>query len=567
MKLLPVLGVIVFLFSCNSEVTKPKDNQETNKKVFQAAVSTISPEATAVGKFILESGGNAFDAAIAVQFALAVAYPRAGNLGGGGFAVMCTQDGEINSIDFREKAPLRASTDMYLDVLGNPIEGKSLIGALASGVPGTVKGLWEMHKKYGSQPWSDLIKPAIQLAEKGFRVSKQEADKLNEYQEEFQKVNISPNGPFFEKNFSPGDTVLQPILAQTLTLIADSGAAGFYQGSVARKMVANIQFGGGVISLEDLKKYEAVFRKPIEGKLNSHKVVSMGPPSSGGVALIQLLNGAQMIHTAGLGHNSGANLHLYTEMMRRVYADRTTHLGDPDFYPVPVEKLVHPEYLMERYMTIKPTEKTKSEDIKAGHSERIESYETTHFSVLDKYGNAVSMTVTLNSNYGCKYFLPSVGFFMNNEMDDFSVKPGVANQFGLIGGMANAIEPEKRMLSSMSPTIVMRDREPVLIIGTPGGSTIITTVFQVIMNVMEFDMPLQEAIDAGRIHHQWQPDFVVYEEGKISGKSINDMSSLGHVMIPKPSLGIVNAIYVSPAGETFAGADTTRYMGSAVVLP
>ncbi|MCB0481397.1 MAG: gamma-glutamyltransferase [Flavobacteriales bacterium] len=565
MKQLFSLFLFLACLSC-AEPDKPNFSETDEALFFEPAVSSVTHEATQVGIEILKNGGNAFDAAVAIQFALAVTYPRAGNLGGGGFAVISTSDGRTNSIDFREKAPLLATKNMYCDASGELIKDKSILGALAAGVPGTVSGMWHLHKKYGSLTWNELIMPSVKLARNGFTISRLEAIKLNESKVLFDQVNPGQIGPFFKEQFEEGDTLIQEKLAKTLQLLADSGISVFYGGQVGEKMVNDIQDAGGIITKADLEKYEAVFRAPVEGWLGTHRVISMGPPSSGGVALIQLLNGAQMIHSAGLGHNSAANLHLYTEMMRRVYADRTTHLGDPDFHPVPVEKLVHPEYLMERYRTIDLKGKTNSEDIKAGKAERIESYETTHFSVLDREGNAVSMTVTLNSSYGCKLWLPSVGFFLNNEMDDFVAKKGVANQFGLLGGSANAIEPEKRMLSSMTPTIILDENKPILILGTPGGSTIITTVFQVIMNVMEFDMPLQEAIDVGRIHHQWQPDYIAIEKGKISAKAENDLRALGHMVIPIESLGIVNAIQVNVAGKTFAAADTTRYMGSAIVL-
>lgn len=555
------------LLSCSTEAPqKEAVKVKEEKKVYQAAVSSVTPEATWVGKQILEQGGNAFDAAVAVQFALAVTYPRAGNLGGGGFAVICTKDGEINSLDFREKAPLKASKDMYLDKNGLPIKDKSLFGALAAGVPGTVKGMWELQQKYGSLSWEEVLAPAIELASEGFVISKHEAERLELAKDDFVKANEYKGGPFLSNELKQGDTLIQSQLAASLSKLAKEGEKAFYDGEIGMKMVNDIQQNGGIISLEDLLKYEAVWRDPVIGYFGNYEIVSMGPPSSGGIALIQLLNGAHAMGLSDYHHHDATVLHLYTEMMRRVYADRTRHLGDPDFYPVPIEKLIHPRYLEDRFTQIDSKNKTNSSDIKPGKAERIESFETTHFSVLDKEGNAVSMTITLNSSYGCKLWLPSVGFFLNNEMDDFSVKDGVPNQFGLIGEAANAIEPEKRMLSSMSPTIVRMDKEPVLIVGTPGGSTIITTVFQVIMNVCEFMMPLQEAVNSGRIHHQWQPDMVNYEEGRISGKNINDFRARGHLVLPTERLGIVNAIQVLGNGKTLAAADTTRYMGSAIVL-
>ena len=560
-----IVGLI--LSSCTPEPQKiSQEKLEEQKAVYQAAVSSVSPEATEVGVQILRNGGNAFDASIAVQFALAVTYPRAGNLGGGGFAVLSTSTGDINSLDFREKAPLKASADMYLDNNGMPIKGKSLIGALAAGVPGTVMGMWEIHQKYGSKKWEELLSPAIKLAGDGFRLSKYEVERLKQAKNNFKKANKNQKGPFLDHEFVDGELFVQEVLAKSLQLIADSGVSIFYGGEVGRLMVDDIKGNEGIISLEDLRKYQAIFRSPVVGKFKEYEVLSMGPPSSGGIALIQLLQGSRQLELGKYGHNETPTLHFYTEMMRRVYADRSTKLGDPDFVPIQTNKLIGSNYLWESFDEIDKHSKTNSEDVMAGKSERIESVETTHFSVLDKEGNAVSMTITLNSSYGCKLWLPSVGFFLNNEMDDFVVKKGVANQFGLIGGQANAIEAEKRMLSSMTPTIVRKNKKPILIVGTPGGSTIITTVFQTVMNVLEFEMPLQEAVDAPRMHHQWQPDVITVEEGRFDSVVLVELGELGHEIKTKPGLGIVNAISVSENGETSAVSDDSRYMGSAVVI-
>lgn len=557
-----LLAILIAFVGCAPEGTK-KSREATPK--YEAAVSTVSPEATQVGLEIMEQGGNAFDAAIAVQFAMAVTYPRAGNLGGGGFAVLHTKDGQSDALDFREKAPLKSSKDMFLDEEGKVQKDKLLLGGLAGGVPGSVRGMMELHEKYGSLEWNKLVEPAVKLAREGFEISSFEATRLNNYQEDFKSVN--PDSiPFLKDEWKEGDTLIQVKLAETLQLIADSGAQIYYEGSLAKAIANDIQSAGGIISEEDLNRYAAVYREPVIGTYRGLEVISMPPPSSGGIALIQLLNGAQKFAVHNWGHNSPKTLHIYTELMRRVYADRTTFLGDPEFYPVPTENLIEDNYLDDRFTAIDLEKKTNSSDIKAGKAARIESFETTHFSILDKWGNAVSITTTLNGNYGSKLWLPNVGFFLNNEMDDFSAKPGIPNQFGLIGGMANSIEPEKRMLSSMTPTIVTRQKEPILILGTPGGPTIITSVFQTILNVIEFQMDLEEAVNAPRMHHQWQPDLIYLEKGKFDEAVIDSLEVMGHEIYETPQLGTICAISISPSNETTAVSDSRRYISAAKVM-
>jgi len=561
-----ILGFILIAtiaVSCG-EGTKKNEVQKVEKPKYEAAVSTVSKEATHIGIDILNKGGNAFDAAIAVHFALAVAYPEAGNIGGGGFTVYHDEFKESGCIDYREKAPMKASENMFLDSKGNVIKGLSLNGALAGGVPGSVDGMWEIHEKKGSIPWKELLQPAIKLAKEGFVISSLEAEKLNKYQVDFLKFN-SDTIPFVG-NWKEGDTLIQTALGRTIELIADSGASVFYTGSIGKKFATNVQENGGIIMQEDLVRYSAAFREPVVGNFRTYKIVSMPPASSGGIALIQLLNGAEKYPIFSWGHNSPKTLHFYTELMRRVYADRTTFLGDPEFYPVPTEKLVDKDYLDKRFIEISDDKKTNSEDVRAGNAERIESYETTHYSILDNKGNAVSTTTTLNGNYGSKVWLPNVGFFLNNEMDDFSVKAGVPNQFGLIGGQANSIEPEKRMLSSMTPTIVLKEEEPVLIVGSPGGSTIITSVFQTIINVLEFEMDLQEAVDAPKMHHQWQPDVVILEENKFDEATVEALKNRGHVVEFTPKLGIMNCIFINNKKQSQAVGDITRYIGYGEVI-
>lgn len=564
MKKLVGLFLISYLLVGCGETTK-KTTTETNvKHKYEAAVSTVSKEATQVGIDILNQGGNAFDAAIAVHFALAVTYPEAGNLGGGGFTVYHDEFKESGCIDYREKAPLKATENMFLDEKGNVIKGLSLYGALAGGVPGSVDGMWEIHQSKGSMPWKDLLQPAIKLAKTGFTISSLEAEKLNNYQTDFVKYN-SDTIPFV-RNWKEGDTLIQKALGRTIELIADSGAGIFYTGLVGKMLATNVQENGGIITRDDLIKYSAAFREPVKGNYRTYEILSMPPSSSGGIALIQLLNGAEKFPIRGWGHNSPKTLHIYTELMRRVYADRTTFLGDPEFYPVPTEKLVDKNYLDERFIEISDDKKTNSSEVKSGKADRIESYETTHYSILDNKGNVVSTTTTLNGNYGSKVWLPAVGFFLNNEMDDFSAKAGVPNQFGLIGGKANSIEPEKRMLSSMTPTIVLKEGEPKMIVGTPGGSTIITSVFQTILNVLEFDMELQAAVDAPKMHHQWQPDLIILEKNKFDENTISALKEKGHVIEFTDRLGIMNCIFIDENKKSQAVGDITRYTGFGSVI-
>ncbi|MFH2131658.1 MAG: gamma-glutamyltransferase, partial [bacterium] len=472
-------------------------------------VVSAHPLASQTGIDILKQGGNAFDAAVAVQFALAVVYPSAGNIGGGGFLVYRTGDGQVGSLDFREKAPLKAHRTMYLDKSGHPIPRLSLDGALAVGVPGTVDGMVQIAGKLGSLPFADLVQPAINLARDGVLLTAKQANGYNQAREAFLKLNSHRPYVVKDEPWQAGDRLVHADLAETLERIRDRGREGFYGGKTAALLVAEITRGSGLISLEDLAAYRSVWREPIVGSYRSTTVISMPPPSSGGIALLQLLKASEKINFKTFGHNDDRSVHMMTELERRVYADRAVFLGDPDFYGVPVRSLLSNRYLAGRMSTIDPDQKTDSTEVRAGTLLPAESQETTHFSVVDQWGNAAAITTTLNGGYGSKVFVEGAGFLLNNEMDDFSIKPGVPNMYGLVGGEANAIEPGKRMLSSMTPTILEKDGRLFMVVGTPGGSTIITSVYQTILNVVEHGMTMQQAVSAGRVHSQWLPDQIV----------------------------------------------------------
>ena len=523
-----------------------KLSYSSNKNALGSQAMVVSPHplASEVGLSILQAGGNAVDATIAVQFAQAVVYPRAGNIGGGGFMVIRMKNGETATIDYREKAPRKAHRNMYLDEAGNIIPGLSTKGHLAAGVPGTVDGLIQAHEKYGKLPFSQLIQPAIELAEKGYPVSLTEAKRLNRFQPDFKAVNDDPN-PFIREGWKEGDMLVQTKLASTLRRIQQKGRAGFYKGKVAKAIVKEMKEGNGIISKRDLAKYRAQWRDAVTGQYKDYKVISMPPPSSGGVALLQLLKMVEDHPIEEWGFHDPRTIHLMVEAERRAYADRSQHLGDMDFYPVPIDSLLSKDYVDGRMANFSPNKASLSSDILAGafQGQIKESFETTHSSIVDKDGNAVSLTTTLNSNFGCKVWVDEAGFFLNNEMDDFSSKPGVPNQFGLVGAEANAIQAGKRMLSSMTPTIIEKDGDLFMVIGAPGGSTIITAVFQVFLNVAAFGMDLEEAVNASRVHHQWLPDRILVEKNGMNEELKEKLKALGHQLYEVNYMAVIKAIH------------------------
>ena len=470
--------------------------------------------ATEVGKTILDQGGNAIDASVAVAFALAVVLPRAGNIGGGGFLVLHNAEENKNyALDYREMAPAAADRDMYLNEDGSINKSTSRLGYLAGGIPGTVAGMWEAHQKFGSMPWKDLLKPAIQLAKEGFKVSPFMADSINRAHSSMKDYPSTVKIFFPEFPLKPNHNLVQKDLAATLQRIAKNGRDGFYKGKTAKMFAAAMKKNNGLITEDDLKNYKAVWRDPLVGNYKDFKIVTMPPPSSGGVHLIQMLNVLSNFDLKKLGHNSRDYTLLLSEVMKYAYADRSKYLGDPDFYEVPVTKLIEQVYAASIANSITIGKITSSDEIYPGAMLPPEGMETTHFSISDKFGNTVSNTYTINSSYGAKVVVEGLGFLLNNEMDDFSDAPGIPNQFGLLGGEANKIEAYKRPLSSMTPTIVFLKDKPYLITGSPGGSRIITTVLQMILNVIEFDMEVSDATVQPRIHHQWKPDVLGLEKG------------------------------------------------------
>jgi len=531
-----------------------------------AMVVSAHELASQVGVEILQRGGNAVDAAVATGFALAVVYPAAGNLGGGGFMVIRWPDGRATTLDFREKAPRRSHRDMYLDPKGQVIQGASTLGYLASGVPGSVAGLTLALEKYGTMKLKDVLKPAIRFAEKGFPVSYQFAEDLRRHADNFR--NFPASARVFLKEDQPyqeGDRFVQKDLAATLKLIAKQGRDAFYRGKIADLMAVDMAKHGGLITKEDLASYRAVERPPVLGTYRGHKLISMGPPSSGGVCLIELLNILEGYDLKGTGFNSSRTIHLLAEAMRRVYADRAQYLGDPDFVSIPVAGLISKDYAAKHRSTIDETKATPSHLVRAGTPPADEPPQTTHYSVVDENGMAVAVTTTLNDSYGSKVVVEGAGFLMNNEMDDFSLKPGHPNLYGLVGGDANAIAPGKRMLSSMTPTIVEKDGKLFMMVGTPGGSTIITTVAQVIMNVIDHRMPLQEAVDAPRVHHQWLPDQLSIEKRALPVDVIENLTRLGHNVVERDGYpGDVQAIMIEPDTKVVLGASDARGEGRAV---
>lgn len=551
MKNIILIVFTFFLFSC--------------AEVYQPAVVSARKEATQIGLEIMKNGGNAYDAMIATHLALAVVHPTAGNIGGGGFFVYKDQDGTSGTLDFREMAPGSAYKDMYLDIDGNVIPDMSTLGGASVGVPGSISAIFEIHSKFGSLPIEELFKPAIDLAKDGFVVTKKQSNSLTGKLEDFIKINGEKS--LYSKRYFEGDTIKNIKFAETLKKISEFGPEAFYEGEIAEMIVRDVKKSGGIMTIDDLKNYKSVWRDPVKFKYKDLEIISMSLPSSGGILIGQILKSIEDYDIKSFGHNSVEAVQLMVELERRAYADRSHFMGDPDFMNLPVYELIDKEYVNERMKNFSWDKATPSSEVKHGNIIINESDETTHYSIIDKYGNSVSVTTTLNNSYGSKVFVEEGGFFLNNEMDDFSSKPGYPNFYGLIGSEANSIKAGKRMLSSMTPTIVLKNNKPSLIVGTPGGSTIITSVLQTILNVYEFDMDIQDAVNAPRFHHQWLPDVVIFEEGSLDKVKDSILKSKNYFVIslpiqmetggmsPRSSIGAVDAIFIDEKGKVSTGAD------------
>ena len=567
MKKIIILLLALLIFSCQQENKKVVVEQNltlanVKKEIVKesiiadsAMVVSAKEEASKIGIQILKKGGNAFDAMIATELALAVSFPVAGNIAGGGFMVYRTHYGEIGALDYREKAPIHASSNMYLDEYGDFISKKSKIGALAVGVPGTIAGIFAVHEKLGSLPIEEIIAPVIALATNGYVLTEKQAKRIIYFKESFLKTNNSES--LYTKEYKAGDTIKNIALANTLKRISENGRAEFYKGETGKAIVDFLQSKNGIITMEDLNAYEAEWRAPIVFNYKELRIISMSPPSSGGICLAQILKFIEPYPIKSYGHNSTKTIQVLTEAERRAYADRSFYLGDPDFIDIPMDELISDEYLKGRMDNFSFDKATSSDSLSYGIIPGYESDETTHYSIVDKFGNAIAVTTTLNGAYGSKLYSNKLGFFFNNEMDDFSAKPGEPNMYGLIGGKANAIAPQKRMLSSMTPTLVEKDGAFWMTLGTPGGATIITSVLQTILNVYEFDMDMQQAVDAPRFHHQWFPDIVRFEPNYFPKDSLNYLIEKGYQVIENNStiLGKVDGIRILPNRKLEGGAD------------
>ena len=554
-KLIQVLILILF-FNCKETVKKSETNPTKRGLVTdKAMVVSARKEASKIGTEIMKLGGNAFDAMMATEMALAVTYPYAGNLGGGGFLVYRMADGEVGALDYREKAPLAAIKGMYLDEDGNIIKGKSTLGSLAIGVPGTIAGVFKAQERFGHLDIVTILKPVIELAENGFTITQKQELRFKEYDSLFKVINGKEI--LFNKNQSAGKKLKNLALTETLKRISKNGRDEFYKGETAQKLIAHLKEKGSIITMEDLARYEAKWRKPIQFQYDDLTITSMSPPSSGGICLNQIMSMVEDFDLSNYGHNSLKTIQVLVEAEKRSYADRSYYLGDPDFIEIPIETLTSDVYLHERIKDFSFEKATPVDSISHGEIVGYESEETTHYSIVDQFGNAVAVTTTLNGGYGSKVYADELGFFLNNEMDDFSSKPGEPNYYGLIGAEANSIAPEKRMLSSMTPTIVEKDGELYMSVGTPGGSTIITSVLQVILNVHEFDMTMQEAVNAPRFHNQWLPDEIRMEPNSFDKKTIKKLEARDYTINERRSaiIGIVDGILILDNGKLEGGAD------------
>lgn len=554
MRYLLILIIFFSFISCGNEYTP--------------TVVSARKDASDIGIEIMKKGGNAFDAMIGVQLALSVSHPTAGNIAGGGFMVYKLKDGTDGTLDFRETAPNGSFEKMYQDENGNVIGGLSSTGGLAVGVPGTVSAIFEIHKKFGTLPIEELFQPSIDLANNGYLVTKYLEDELNEKRDDFIKLNGSNS--IYSKKYKSGDTITNEMYANTLIEIMNKGADGFYKGKVAEDMIKTISESGGIMTMEDLSEYKSVWRDPVRFKYKDYDIISMSFPSSGGVILGQMMKAIENFDLSKIEHNSPEYVQLLTEIERRAFADRSDLMGDPDFMDLPVYEFMDEKYIKDRMSTFSWDKATPSSEIKPGKIIFNESYETTHFSILDKEGNAVSVTTTLNNSFGSKVFVENSGFFLNNEMDDFSSKPGYPNFFGVIGSEANSIQPKKRMLSAMTPTIVLKNNKPHLILGSPGGPSIITSVFQTILNVLEYNMNVNDAVSSPRFHHQWYPDLIVMEDEAYSNDLNSILSQKNYLIVKLPieedtlgvykrsDIGAVDAILIDYNGKVFGGPDLRR---------
>jgi gamma-glutamyltranspeptidase/glutathione hydrolase len=534
-------------------------SQNTTKPLIQAQngmVVSTHPVSSEIGLNILKNGGNAIDAAVAVNFALAVCHPAAGNIGGGGFLVYRKSNGKSFTLDFREKAPLNAHRDMYLDSDKNIIPNKSQSGIFSVGVPGTVDGMYRMHKKFGKLPWEKLLQPSIDLAKNGVILTEKEARGLNRQRADFILYNPGKKYMLNDKGWVKGDTLIQIDLANALERILLNKRKGFYAGKTAELLINEMALQNGIISQKDLDNYKSKWRKPILSQYKNYSIIGMPPPSSGGIALAQLLKMVEKYPMKSWGINSDSTIQTIIEAERRVFADRSKWLGDPDFIKIPVNELLDDDYLKNRIGNMSFDLATASKEVHAGKFSAYESPETTHYSIIDQLGNAVSITTTLNNSYGSKVFVGGAGFLLNDEMDDFSAKPGFPNLYGLIGSKANEIQPQKRMLSSMTPTIVEENGQLKMVVGTPGGSTIITSVFQVVLNSLEFGLNMQESVEFPRFHHQWQPEATNFETKRFSKEQLDRLKRKNYLFNEVGGIGLVEGILVLPNGQLQGGADS-----------
>ncbi len=535
-----------------SKAVNPYQYSVTKSGVFnRASVTSAHPLASMVGAEIMKQGGNAFDATIATQFALAVVYPGAGNIGGGGFTLARKKDGSLIGIDYREAAPSKATRDMYLDAAGNAQDALSQNGHLASGVPGAVAGIFAT-LPHAKLPFAQLIQPAIDLARFGFVITEREASSLHGTKKDFIKYSTKPSAFVKESKWKVGDTLIQQELASTLTRIQKNGAKGFYEGETAALIVEEMKRGGGIISLEDLKSYQAKLRAPVVFNYRGYGVISFAPPSSGGILIGQMLTMMEPFNVQKMGFQTPESVQLMIEVERRAYADRAAHMGDPDFYKVPQNTLLSSAYLKNRMLDYKPGVAGSSDQTQAGNAPVSE--ETTHFSVVDPEGNMVAVTTTLNGGYGNRTVVGGAGFILNNEMDDFSAKPGSPNMYGAIGGEANSIAPHKRMLSSMTPTLLTKNKKPYLTVGTPGGTTIPTSVFQTIVNLIDFNLSLEDAINNPKFHHQWLPDEVSIEKTFNPNTKVA-LEKMGYRIKERGAIGRTEGIVIGPTGKRITVAD------------